>query len=132
MDKRRSESFSVPGGSMLMCVFAVLCLAVFAVLSLSTVLADGRLTEASLKAVQNYYEADCRAEETLARLRSGEIPTGVWETDGAFSYEVPTSETQTLIVEAKISGAEYSVLRWQLKYTADWEPDESINVWDGE
>ena len=54
--------------------FAVLCLTVFAVLSLTTVQADARLAEASARAVEEYYAADCAAQEILARLRNGETP----------------------------------------------------------
>lgn len=132
MEKKRAPSFAVPGGSALMAIFAVLCLTVFAILSLSTVLADGRLTEASLEAARDYYAADCKAEETLALLRQGETPPSVSESGGVYSYETAVSDTQTLFVEARLSGGEYDILRWQLKYTADWQPDERINVWSGD
>ena len=61
MDEKR---FSAPavGGSSLLVIFAVLCLTVFALLGLSTVQADGRLSGASAEAVSAYYAADCRAE----------------------------------------------------------------------
>ena len=66
----KKERFPPPavGGSSLLVIFAVLCLTVFALLSLSTVQADGRLSEAAVASVAAYYEADCRAEEILARL----------------------------------------------------------------
>ena len=73
------ERFSPPavGGISLLVVFAVLCLTVFALLALTTVQADNRLADASAKAVTDYYAADCRAQEILARLRNGERPEGV-------------------------------------------------------
>ena len=63
------------GGSSLLVIFAVLCLVIFALLSLSTVRADGRLSQASADAVKAYYKADCRAEEIVARLRPARSPT---------------------------------------------------------
>ena len=53
-------------------IFAVLCLTVFALLSLSTVRADGRLSQISARSVEEYYNADSKAQEVLAQLRSGE------------------------------------------------------------
>ena len=55
------ESPAAVGGSSLLVIFAVLCLTVLALLGLSTVQADGRLTNASAVSVANFYEADCRA-----------------------------------------------------------------------
>ena len=73
MDERKQAELSPPpvGGASLLVVFAVLCLTVFALLSLSTVRANGRLSEASAQAVADYYAADCAAQEILARLRAG-------------------------------------------------------------
>lgn len=131
-DFHRRLSFNVPGGSALMVIFAVLCLTVFAILSLSTVLADRRLAEASRDAVREYYAADCQAEETLALLRRGVLPEGVSADGGAYSYEIPVSDTQTLFVSVRPDGENWSVLRWQLEYTAGWQADENVKVWSGD
>ena len=52
--KRDRSGFSSPavGGSSLLVIFSVLCLTVFALLSVSTVQADRRLAEASAEGVQ--------------------------------------------------------------------------------
>ena len=70
----KEDRFSPPavGGISLLVAFAVLCLTVFALLSLSTVQAQKRLSDASLKAVGEYYAADSEALRILALLRSGE------------------------------------------------------------
>lgn len=121
------------GVSSLLTIFAVLCLTVFAMLALSTVQAGGRLGDASAEAVTDYYAADCCAEEMLARLRSGEVPEGVYcEADGTYSYACPVSDSQTLAVRAAVNGTDYSILRWQVISTADWQADERLPVWDGE
>ena len=120
------------GGSSLLVMFAVLCLTVFALLALSTVQADRRLSDASARSVEVYYEADCRAEEILARLRAGEIPAGVTETDGVYTYACAISDTQELRVSVREDGGDWTVLQWQAVSTADWQEDDSLDLWDGE
>ena len=131
MDKKHRFSFPAVGGSSLLVIFAVLCLTVFALLGLSTVQAGQRLSNASAEAVESYYQADARAEEILARLRCGEMPEGVAVRGDHYAYECPISETRSLQVEVRLSGEEYTVLRWQAVSTADWQADDSLPVWNG-
>ena len=142
MPDKRQERFSPPaiGGTSLLVVFAVLCLTVFALLSLTTVQADVRLADASAKAVEDYYAADCEAQEILARLRWGDIPEGVEITDDTASYAVPISDTQELQVEVRLGylildiepdGRYYTILRWQAVPSGEWTGDESLNLWVG-
>jgi len=130
MDKQERGMPAV-GGSCLLVMFAVLCLTIFALLALSTVQANGRLSQASAHAAAAYYEADCQAEEILARLRQGELPKGVVKTGEIFVYRCPISDTQTLHVEVAVSGSEYTILRWQAVSTGDWRPDDRLPVWEG-
>ena len=147
MTKRKGESFSPPaiGGSSLLVVIAVLCLTVFALLSLSTVRADVRLAETSRQAVIDYYAADARAQEILARLRAGEFPENVdiaradyaaW-TGGPgwseYSYAVSISDTQELQVAVRIDTPnDYKVLRYQVVNTGEWSFDDGLDIWDGD
>ena len=132
MDKRRSFQAPVVGGSSLLVIFAVLCLTVFALLSLSTVQADSRLSDASAAAVSEYYAADCRAEEILAQLRTGQVPEGVRVKADTYSYTCPISETQELQVEVRIRENGWEILRWQAVSTTQWNEDETLSLWDGE
>lgn len=139
MDNRNHSRFSPPavGGVSLLVVFAVLCLTVFALLALATVQADVRLADASAQAVADYYAADCRAQELLARLRRGERPEGVELLDHIARYAVPISDTQELQVEVELTeeqgnrGGRWRVIRWQAVPSAAWEGDESLELWDG-
>lgn len=133
MSEKRSFSPPVVVGAVsLLTIFAVLCLTVFSLLSVSTVQADERLSDKSFAAVTGYYEADCAAEEILARLRAGEMPDGVTAYDGGiYRYGCPISDTQTLAVEVAIEGENYTILRWQARSTAEWVADDSLPVWDG-
>lgn len=132
MEKR--EKFSVPavGGSSLLVIFAVLCLAVFALLSLSTAQAEKRLSDASLAAVSAYYEADRQAEEIFACLRSGEHPGEVTCTNNIYRYDCPISDAQVLSVELRLEDGSWTILRWQAVSAAEMGADDILAVWDGE
>lgn len=129
---KRKSQVSVPafGASSLLAAFAVLCLTVFALLSLSTVLAQKRLADASVQAVQASYEADLQAEEIFARLRSGETVDGVRVQGERYFYGCPVTEHQTLEVELECLGGQWRVCRWQTVVQS--EPiSEALPVWDG-
>lgn len=128
------QKFTPPavGASSLMVVFAVLCLTVFALLSVSTARADGRLSHKANTAITGYYEADYRAEEVLAQLRAGIVPAGVTREEGMYTYRCPISDTQVLIVQVSLEGSAYKIHRWQAVSTTDWQADDRIPVWDGQ
>lgn len=128
---KRTDAPAAVGGSSLLVIFIVLCLTVFAMLSLSSVQADGRLGMASAEAVRAYYVADCEAEEILAQLRQGIVPEGVTVSGNRYLYECAVSGTQRLVVEVEITGEDYRVLRWQTESTVLWEEDDTLNLWDG-
>lgn len=130
---RERTRFAPPavGGSSLLVIFAVLCLTVFAMLSLATVQADRRTSDASAQAVSDYYAADCAAEKILARLRGGEMPESVEVHGEIYSYACAISDTQELQVEVRLHAGEAAVLRWQAVSTAEWQTDDSLNLWDG-
>lgn len=128
---RRSDVPPAVGGSSLLVIFIVLCLTVFAMLGLSSVQADGRLSQASAEAVSAYYSADCEAEAILAQLRQGILPEGVVKEGTQYRYECAVSETQKLVVEAEVTGAEYRIIRWQIEPVVSWQNEDVLHVWDG-
>lgn len=129
-DKKR---FSPPpiGGISLLVVFAVLCLTIFALLSLSTVRADLRLADAAAKSVTDYYAADLEAQTILARLRAGERPEGVSAEGDIYSFTCPVSDTQNLEATVLLDGTEYRILRWRTVPAQDWQTDDTLDIWDG-
>lgn len=142
-DKDKNFSPPTTGGASLLTVFAVLCLTVFALLSLSTVRADQRLSEASARAVEEYYAADLQAQEILARLRFGELPAEVEietatvhypdRVEQICSYAVPIDDARELQVEVEVrSTNDYTILRWQAVNVGDWEIDDDLHLWGGE
>lgn len=130
---KQKTSFTSPavGISSLLVMFAVLCLTVFALLSVSTVSADVQLAERSRAAIAGYYQADCQAEAVLAQLRAGEIPSGVTVDGSRYSYLCKISDTQALAVAVALDGADYTILRWQVISTAQWQADNKLPVWAG-
>ncbi len=130
------ERISVPapavGASSLLVIFAVLCLTVFTLLSISTVQADGRLGDRAEAAITGYYQADCQAEAILAQLRTGEMPQNVTCQDGVYAYFCPISQTQALAVRVRITGTAYTILQWQAISTSQWEADDRLPVWNGQ
>lgn len=132
MNKRRLPMLAPVGGSALLVIFGVLCLTTFTMMSLATVQANHRMTAASVDAVCAYYRADTRAEQTLARIRGGEVPSGVIVYKNIYAYSVKISDTQKLQVRVRLDGKNYTVLEWRAVSTAKWEPDDTLNVWDGE
>lgn len=136
-DKDKGLAPPAVGGASLLTVFAVLCLTVFALLSLSTARADSALSDATSKAVCDYYAADGKAQEILAQLRYGRVPQEVTirtvDSRDICSWVVPISETQELRVEVEVRATnDYTILRWQAVPVGEWDYDDSLNLWDGE
>lgn len=111
MNKTKTNA-PVVGGSSLITVFAVLCLAVFTLLNLSTVFSARDLAETSVQAVKGYYEADSEAELIFAKLRSGTVPEEVTVNGNFYSYVCPISETQSIEVEVSCIAGEWNVIKW--------------------
>lgn len=132
MREKSTRSLPAVGLSSLLVIFAVLCLTVFALLSVSTVSAHQRLAQSSRQTVIGYYRADSQAEKILSQLRSGEIPQGVTQEGNQFTYSCPISDTQTLAVCVEVEGQQYQILRWQAISTQDWEAEDQLPVWNGE
>ena len=128
----KKDAISIPavGGSSLLVVFCVLCLTVFALLSLSTVQAEKRLSDKAAQAVEDYYRADLEAETIFARLRAGETVPDVMVTDDLYRYQCHVSENQTLLVELQKDEDQWTVLCWQT-VTGQDVLDQSLPVWDG-
>ena len=129
---KSKTAFPAIGASALICIFAVLCLTVFSLLSISTVLSEQRLGDAAFTAVTDYYEADCRAEEILSLLREGKNPGGIHRDGDIYEYNCAISDTQTLAVRVLIQGAQYEILRWQAVSVIHWEAEDKLPVWTGE
>lgn len=119
------------GGSSLMAIFALVTLCVFALLSLSTVLSQQRLSQAAAESAERYYEADLQAEEAFAKLKIGEIPEELTEENGIYSGIFPISETQWLVTEFANQDGKWVILRWQALARSPQESEDPLPVWTG-
>lgn len=127
------ESFSPPavGGSSLLVIFAVLTITVFALLSISSVQAERRLSDSALRSVSAYYAADNEAETVFAQLRSGETPPQVTRDGEIYRYSCAISENQLLHVELRRTGEGWEVLRWQAVPINRLPEDRTLPIWNG-
>jgi len=128
--KKNKVSLPAMGGSSLLTIFAVLCLVIFSLLSLSTVLAEQRLSQAHAQAAEDWYGADLRAQEIFARLRAGETVEGVEQRGSEYTYSVPVSGHQTLLVTLNKYKDSWEVLSWQTQAHPE-DGDTALPVWQG-
>lgn len=125
-----------PGSTLIVLMFTVLCLSIFALLSLSAASADKALADVAVRMVKGYYEADTLAECILA-----EIPEAGANVRGINTYAVedvvvmfscPISDTKELYVEAEIIDGSYNIRKWQMQNANVWVADDAIPVWLGD
>ena len=130
MKKREYLSVPATGGSALVVIFAVLCLVIFSLLSLNTVLSEKRISEASARVTEDWYAADLQAQEVFARLRAGERVDGVMQTGQTYAYAVPVSGHQTLLVVLKEMDGCWEVVSWRSEAHGE-DGNTHLPVWQG-
>lgn len=117
-----AESGSIVGGSSVLVILAVLCMTVFALLSIATVKADIRLSEKQVSAIEDYYEADCRAEEIIGQLREGKVPEGVTQNGDVYSFSCQISSKRVLETDVRITGDNFEIIRRQtVAYVSEFD-----------
>lgn len=129
--KQKGVTLTAMGLSALIVIFAVVTLALFSALSVSTAMGQKRLGEKTRASTVEYYDADSRAQQLLARLRAGEQPQGITRQGDIYSYRCPMGENRYLAVQVQLIGTNYRVLRWQV-CTEAWQAEEHLPVWKGE
>ena len=142
--KQKTRGIGVGTISLVM-IFAVLCLTVFAMLTLSSSNAEKILADRSSAFVKSYYEADSFATKIRAAIfdsyKRGVFPESLdsieidYELSGDViiaSYTCEVNEVQELLVRLKLEGGIDTVLEWKVGYSQNWEFDDSITVWDGD
>ena len=140
--KKNNFRFHI-GSSSLLLIFIVLSLVSFAVLSLSSSIADKKLTDKMIKKTSDYYTACNEAEEKLATLDSYLLKlyeSGVSEEDyfetakESTSFAVTVSEYQALEVDVAFlypenkEGPFYEITEWSLVNTHTPENDTTLPV----
>ncbi len=127
------------GAVSLVMIFCVLCVSVFAVLTLATAMNEKRLSDLAAQRAAEYYEADCRAAEIVSELAAGREPaedvdislTGS-EEGQIVEFSLPAGGERVLMVRAALDGeGGCRVLCWKTGYAGGWETDDTIEIWDG-
>ncbi len=137
-----------------MLIFAVICLTIFAVLSLKASLSNESFNERSGDFLQHYYAADTAAKETLSKLndcafeaRSSGLFDEAFEeaaqevegvtlkrTPAGFSvsYSAAINERQTLAVTVVFdNNGQYTIEQWQSQDVSQMDDNSHLGVWDG-
>ena len=125
----------VSGAVSLVMIFCVLCLAVFSVLTLATADRERKLSEMTARSAAEYYRADYDATVIAAALGKGNpLPADVEivREGDTVSFLLPVGDSLGLEVVLAVRGGGYEIRRWQTVYTGSWEPDEFLNLWDGD
>ncbi len=141
IQKRKVGGMNIGSASLVM-VFSVLCLTIFAVLSVVTARNEWRLAEKSAQAVTDYYTADSLAAEILDEISRDEngqlsLPSsreGTLESVNGtdyLNYFVSIDEYQRLWVQVYDDQGVIKIARWEVEEQGLWNADQSINVWGG-
>ena len=133
-DPYRPPSGGPSGAASLIAASAILALVAFAAMCLSSAAADGRLLDRQLNASQAWHDADAEANLTLARIRAGEIPDDVSESNGVYSWTTPLSDGVRAIEceAAAYPGGGYKILSWKTVRVSEWTPDGHLAVFEGD
>lgn len=117
--EKKSVPFLNIGSSSLLVVFLVLCLVIFAVLTLTSAQSDYRFSERLADRRTAYYTACNQAEEQIAALdAAGDLK----DMSESRSFQVPISERQALFVElSPDTEGGYVISAWQTVNTGDWD-----------
>jgi len=129
------------GSASIVLIFAVLCMTIFALISLQSAHADKALSDAQERLVKSYYDADTRAEYILAEiLKADAIPEKIDETNITVhsaqgtetviaAFSCPMSDTKELYVQVALYHDSYDIQKWLIQDTGTWEIDDSLPVW---
>lgn len=141
------------GSSSLILIFIILCLATFALLSLSNAGGDWRLAERNANAVKVYYAADAEGEEFVRRVDRAVAAADAAAGNASARSRILAAElgahyqadTQTVVtdigmdfdqalhIELILDGAGgYRIGCWKVYNQKDYEIDTAMPVWTGE
>lgn len=110
------------GGLLLLCAVSALCLAVLAMLAMSSAASHKAVSDACLAETDGYYRACLEADRELARRRQDR------ET-GLFHGTYGISGSQELLVEFEVfPDGSYEVHVWSPVPSGGWEEDTSLEV----
>lgn len=126
-------------------IFSVLCLTIFAVLSLVTTNSDLRLSTKAAKSIQDYYAAEYAAETKVIGIRdalrkegspvllpqSFDVEVSLEENgESSISFVQNVDSRRDLYVILHLDvGGKLSVSAWRLGANENWSADGGISLW---
>ena len=122
---KQNTSRNFIGITSIIFIFIVLCLSVFALLSVNSARQSLASVQRSADAVTRYYAADSSAQLWSHQVKA-EGPAG----EDVLEREFPISDSQTLRVA--LDGATFEILSYQVVNNEVLEIDDSLQVWQGE
>lgn len=137
---RRYPSRMGVGASSILFILVVVSLTLFSVLSLLQARADAALTEKTAVSVNAYYDADARAQKTLALIDGAlhrgdalESVEGVAKTgEGEYAFAIDASDGHTLSVTLRVASGEYAVTSYRYANSAEWTGASEDTLWQGD
>lgn len=120
------KKFSYPpinmGTSFLLVIFIILCMVIFAVLSLSGSLKDYEASKQNAARISAYYQACNKAEEIRSEIASEK------HTEAAMEYSVPIDENQVLHVILEHTEQAWKIKSWKSESASLWESTQTLPV----
>ena len=113
------------GTSFMLVIFILLCMEIFAILSLSSALRDYDYSKQKADRAKSYYEACNEAEEIYANIETE------GHTEDSIEYSVPINENEHLqVILKRRSDTEnnYFIHSWLQISTKEWTADPTLPV----
>ncbi len=136
--KQRQLSFN-SGISLFLVLLIIMCLVSFASLSLTSAMADLRLSDKYEEQVIRYYGARNEAQKDLARLNGSSGSSSDADPLGMITRHYPAGDTQQLTVvfapfaapdsdAGQKNGPGFRVISEKLESTVEYDLDESLHL----
>jgi hypothetical protein len=132
-------------------ILLILCLVIFAMLSLTTVTRDNGFTTTLAEHTTAYYDAVSQAQEQVAQLDAlfmqtpavsyyssiqQALPAGVesaYEDDVLIlSFQIPIGQAQSLAVSLRVNGPDevprYDIISWREIQSTQWQGDNTLTL----
>lgn len=125
MEQKLTKPFIRIGITSIIFIFIVMCLSVFALLSVNSASQSYASVRRAADAASAYYAADSQAQIWIHQVKSeGEAGGDVLRRD------FPISDSQTL--QVALDGSTFRILSYQVVNNEVLEIDDSLPVWQGE
>ena len=121
-EKKQGSNYQLPGvfhmgTSLLLSVFLILMLVVFALLTLSSAKSNQDFAQTLAQEKKAYFSACNQAEILLSEMENGECNQKLTISDGLILH-----------VEATREGDSVAIHRWQVKNANPWQNEDTVKV----